>query len=1322
MWWLKNPRPRGTSRQIITGGLSVDATAPDPVKPPEARKSVLGNPIQIGAQWFADAWDLAADGIRPLLNYKKLYDNLKRHTTAFSNLADKPLVHNHSTLTGHVSVDPGHEVGNTSVIAGGLQINGAAEDEPSRGLYVYDNLGCAVWYFRGDRWVQLPDIPDRATIKTNWTLSNAWGSGRFGSMGSTLFAYQGKLVLVLYTNLPTNALRIFAFDFEMGSWDEITSEIEVVGEYKNSLGYQFKEGATFPYVPLSAGDFTPAAKGDTVFLRDGEAVFIEYSATGVSSPAMVFEFFSDSATGFQGITSADAALSIAPSKPALRVRGNANCALGTTDTAVFAGKYTTPGAWQQITVTSSGNFEGSSGTSRWLVLVASGIGAGKTVGFRRISISPTLTMSMYMSKTINYRGNIVWTGYSTLSGELFSFSLTGDKKLYTGRTYPIDRQPRKQGDIYSSSQNNLNMGRLIPHLDRLRHINEYLGGRNRWDVIGGGRQLEFPLFAPYRASADPDKGSFDTAKSELYIAHIEAGLTGATLWPTKERTVFGLPFMFLGGVSHQGFLFYVNVLGQLVRFDPVHRVPKIMVDIPYELTEFDCGLSTTDADGDAADNGYSLFFTRTEPAGSLPYDLPESLRGWGRLGVEFWDAFCRLQIVSIPPTGDPLRDARLATMVGRRGLHSGLDTSDAVDGSKKYWAVAEDGRHLFSNSFNPVTKEWNREQLPAGTVVRSRYSFGSGFMVFPFGENPAHLKMFEYDGDMYVLWIFSFNQFAGPLNSQWPVNGAGTGMVALTGAKVPPSMLVRFHYDPESDTMSVVSKTTLLVRGEGLSCVGAVSEIDDRVGTAWVMYMSGGFPTQQSELISIDLKTMGMKYHGPVFGTIRNYSGSFTDKFDTRNRIYDSGIVSFNFNEPQAYVHLTVPDPVNNQVKVYYRLSSPNARPLNIRVRFAYVPSGLGDFRPATPFTHATEHHIGSDGVVALTSSVGAGTEHVFVHDISKDLEAPISGHLQYEILPYDQLNPIDATADIEVDLWAQGIVGGCDQDINSIRVDGVGISSVPIANTSTCRECTTAGAQTPGAVFLKSGLLSILKNSVLEVCSNHVDNQNPDCVFEGPLDSATMWLSPRGASPAVTLCSATALPGEIVTFGVCSLSLPVTPAIVQGTSTCEPELIPTTWSITASGNPVTDGDEIVVDQATTGLIWTSNAAAVLTRPDSSQTNLSDGTTSLTITLSPGDNTVVFTIGGIPVATLKIIRLVWSMANVAPTAGDPAEFHVVRTDGGSSLPISYATADGTAVEPGDYTETTGAATLDGADDEQIDVPTDAGAGGKNFTLTVEVSP
>jgi hypothetical protein len=154
-------------------------------------------------------------------------------------------------------------------------------------------------------------------------------------------------------------------------------------------------------------------------------------------------------------------------------------------------------------------------------------------------------------------------------------------------------------------------------------------------------------------------------------------------------------------------------------------------------------------------------------------------------------------------------------------------------------------------------------------------------------------------------------------------------------------------------------------------------------------------------------------------------------------------------------------------------------------------------------------------------------------------------------------------------------------------------------------------------------------------------------------------------------------------------------------------------------GATATDGDIVITDQASVDIdlvVPPSLAPLTITLPDSTTTTVGAGEQTVTVNLSTGDNTLLVGADN----TFTIIYLVWSIADVAPVAGDPAEFHVVRTDDGSDVPISFGTVNGTAVAPGDYTAASGTRTLTGPDDELISVTTDAGAGGKAFTLSVGV--
>jgi xanthosine utilization system XapX-like protein len=233
---------------------------------------------------------------------------------------------------------------------------------------------------------------------------------------------------------------------------------------------------------------------------------------------------------------------------------------------------------------------------------------------------------------------------------------------------------------------------------------------------------------------------------------------------------------------------------------------------------------------------------------------------------------------------------------------------------------------------------------------------------------------------------------------------------------------------------------------------------------------------------------------------------------------------------------------------------------LNVRVKFAYNAQRLGGFQAPVGFIAATEGQ-GSDGVWGLPSSSGVGTSHVFVHDIEKDLAPPILGDIQYEILPFDRADEAGTCLDIECDLWVQGIVHGCNLTAYGISVDGDPVATVNIPGTALCPVCSVSGVQTPGAVKVKSGNLSTLKLSVLDVCHNQGIGDTT-CFFQQPVDGAAMWIVPKDSDGTVIMCEAVALPGQLVTFGNCLTSV----GEVIGVSACYPQTVVPSGTVTISG------------------------------------------------------------------------------------------------------------------------------------------------------------
>lgn len=111
------------------------------------------------------------------------------------------------------------------------------------------------------------------------------------------------------------------------------------------------------------------------------------------------------------------------------------------------------------------------------------------------------------------------------------------------------------------------------------------------------------------------------------------------------------------------------------------------------------------------------------------------------------------------------------------------------------------------------------------------------------------------------------------------------------------------------------------------------------------------------------------------------------------------------------------------------------------------------------------------------------------------------------------------------------------------------------------------------------------------------------------------------------------------------------------------------------------------------------------------------------VDLQDGDNTIQLTTqGGIPVSGGTVVRVVWSITSplVVEDAG-VAEFVITRTDGGQSVPVTWATANGTAVAGTDYTAVSGAGTMGAELTVAVPIVDRAGLqGNRTFTLSVSL--
>jgi Calx-beta domain len=125
--------------------------------------------------------------------------------------------------------------------------------------------------------------------------------------------------------------------------------------------------------------------------------------------------------------------------------------------------------------------------------------------------------------------------------------------------------------------------------------------------------------------------------------------------------------------------------------------------------------------------------------------------------------------------------------------------------------------------------------------------------------------------------------------------------------------------------------------------------------------------------------------------------------------------------------------------------------------------------------------------------------------------------------------------------------------------------------------------------------------------------------------------------------------------------------------------------------------------------------ATTLTLPVT--TALSSGGKNFTMTISSIFNAIAGTTTG--TATMIVMPSV-SIGNVTTNAGTPANFVVTLSQiSTQNITFSYATADGTATQPADYTSTSGTATIAaGATTVTLPVTTQVAGGGLNFTMSI----
>lgn len=814
----------------------------------------------------------------------------------------------------------------------------------SRGLYVFDAPGMRVRNLRDGAWSDLPELPDHTNLLLNWSTAGLSHDSANWTPGALFFQAEGGIVLCLYRKLPTAGFAFYHYVDGDVAWTDWTSSVSINGSAYNKTGVLVSSDRVFAYPPACLAAAAVVGVNEVGIAAD-EGVYFEIGQPLSGDHTIEFDFYTESTAGFQGVSLvADPLSTDVAALTVYKVAGTLDCTFGVTDSAAFSGQYAAPGAWSRV----SARITLPSPAPAWLALIGQ-LGEGQT-RIRNISLHPALDLGLYFTPALNYKGVPTWAGVSTLTGAALTFSFSAGRQLTIRHADSVVRAPRDDGQVNSHSANNIQAGRLVPHRSNLRLVSDTLSGVGQRDAVKGWAHAN-----NYRLVINP--GGSDRAVPEAQL--MAADLRGFGDTPLRassgERQV--LPAStYLGGVSHRGSMFAVNLLGQVVRFDDVGGFARVMVDLPYRLPGFDRGVVYTTGPGIIDGRDFEL-----GRIGGLPSYIPSELRGAGTLGVGFWDAYARLDIVGIPST-----DAKLVALKGRRGVYTGMSAGDSLS----HWATFVDGRPLFSSWLDENTGVWERQILPTGTRLRSRYSFAGSFDGFSNSETPAHVRLFDFKGSLYVLWTFGLRQVAG-----------------TDPATLPPSMIVKLAYDSESDTLSVVQHAELT--SPRISFYEAVSTLDPLNGTVWLTYVhgaeAGDVTTRTVGVLSIDLATFTVRADSPSAYAV---STPAQPDYDARNVIDAAAVLVCDAGELHASVTSVAIDKTTKTAAVTFTVTSPDDRVVNVLVRAAFHPSDVPGFVVAAGLNPVTV--------------VADGAPVTFVHDIRADFGADAVGHIQYEVLPYN--------------------------------------------------------------------------------------------------------------------------------------------------------------------------------------------------------------------------------------------------------------------------------------------------------------------------------
>jgi len=1016
----------------------------------------------------------------------------------------------------------------------------ATQADNCRGCYFVDVRNFRVLHINDGSLSALP-APPRSTEFVNGHIR---ASNPFGSVGAryaptvALFQLRHYLVLVWSVVSPVGALRWARYSSFTGEWEDLTDSKPIQGNVNRTLGYRIEAKGLFP--TRLAGTVTTGSwriiDSDTLEVTGSVSAVFARQNPQTLTPYFEYDFRVD------GDLNPDSWIGIAAiQQPGsveggtwMKLAGNAASIPGAIGPFISVDSTLKPDGWREVYGRVSINSLG------YFALITHRVPDQTTVRLRafRVSSNDTRRIGLNFGTVTNYRGGALLHCYST-GLDMYVITVTPDFNAVLLQDKPFQSIISMKGHNYSIHNHHGMVPEMVAHRDRL--IGLPTGPRGRWYLAEAGQDGTFN---------DVKLFDFDVVSGRQTIEAKPLELSPAgTLTPDQYRNRPGTGFredahryLIVGGCSAFGQLFFVNILGQLCQYDQRRRIAPVLFDISMQIPEMDAGTFVTTGDGSDVVGEHDFVLDREDP---LPPSevLDPSYRGMGLMPVKWQDDFVRLTIVSAP---EPFPQE----LIGRSGFYNG---SAPGPSSMQHYVLDDGGQPNWTSRL--INGEFVKSALPAGSVVAVRRSFGGQRPPSISGTRPVTIKMFEYGGYLYVVVLQSYNRL-----TQDAMTGTNTQRTGTMDDPIPPSMAYRFSFDAEDNSVTLVSKTQIRSRdGEFLNGSPAIFALDDKSGQLWIVYeraVDSEYPVGSGVL---DLDTLGFSDQGPLYVTDRAEFPNIPVGAIRDNRSFFNwgGITFFSPLAGMAYIVSAEPAEFNPEVmKVVVRLTHPFAQPQKLRVRFSFDPLRVGDLRRPRGFEDATP----LVGQPEFYASSLEGELHTFYHDVDADMELPFSGNLQYEVWASSGTPPETCqNIPVEVDLYVQGIVSACGLGAQAIKVtvDGVTheVASVPLSNEG-CPECLTLGAQTPGAVKVARGPLTLLRTATLEVCHNTAVGSNPPCEPDTSLDGAVMWLTVANASPQFIVCQADAEPGEIVTFVDCTISNPGGTSVV-GFSTCFPEAIP---------------------------------------------------------------------------------------------------------------------------------------------------------------------